>query len=317
MSFAGFRYESVWSYVFAFALITAVLAETFRPFRVLPTSTARRWISNGALLAVCVVVGRGAYQLSGIALAVNVHAARYGVLNRIALPFAARLLIGIGVLDLTHYVVHRLLHAFHALWRVHRVHHSETDLDATTGLRFHPAEALIAQGAPLLIIALFGVPVIAVLTEGLIVVLQDFFTHANIDLPSRLDGFLRTLIITPGMHRTHHSEAVVEQNTNFGTIFSIWDRLFGTYLTAPAAGVQVRCGVMEFAHGSNLHAVDLLLLPFRGSAPAFPRAQKGLDIAIAQPVRIAGLSGNEIPTGRGNVKVGIVRGAEPSIENTR
>ncbi len=268
MPFVGLRYESVWSYVFAIALITATLTETFRPFRTLPSSTTRRWVSNGILLVACAVVARVAYQLSGIALAVNVHAARYGLLNRIALPFAARLLIGIGVLDLTHYAIHRLLHAFHALWRVHRVHHSETDLDATTGLRFHPAEALIAQGAPLLTIAFLGVPALAVLAEGILVVLQDLFTHANVAVPSKLDRFLRALIITPGMHRTHHSEALDEQNTNFGTIFSIWDRLFGTYLAEPAAGVHLRCGVTELANGSDFHAADLLLLPFRRDTPA-------------------------------------------------
>nr|MDQ2736201.1 hypothetical protein [Pseudomonadota bacterium] len=123
MGFMGFRYESVWWYVFGVALITAALAETFRPFRSLPSSTTRRWVSNGVLLAICGIVGRGAFQLSGIALAVNVHAARYGLLNGLRLLSAVRLVVGICVLDLTHYFVHRLLHAFNALWRVHRVHH--------------------------------------------------------------------------------------------------------------------------------------------------------------------------------------------------
>lgn len=291
MSFLGFRYESVASYVFGFSLITALLLETFRPFRHLPSSTARRWVSNGTLLAICTLVTRGAYQLSGIALAIDVHAARYGLLNTIRLPPVIRLLAGIALLDLTHYFVHRFLHAFHGLWRFHRVHHSENDLDATTGLRFHPAEALITQGVPLLTIALFGVPVVAVLGEGLIVVLQDFFTHANVTLPRTVDRFLRPLIITPGMHRIHHSEAIDEQNTNFGTIFSIWDRLFGTYRAALSAGDHARYGVTEFANGSNFHFLDLLLLPFRD-----PAADSVRDPSSPDSLASRGSKSSQIPS---------------------
>ena len=266
MQFFGFLSESAWWYVFGGAFVTAILIETFHPFRKLSSSTTRRWISNGVLLAASALVTRCAFQLSGIALAIGVHANRDGLLNRVALPFGARFLLGICALDLTHYFTHRLLHAFAILWRVHRVHHSENDLDATTGLRFHPAEGLITQAAPLLIIALLGVPAGAVLVEALVVLIQDLFTHANVDLPAWLERYLRFLITTPGMHRTHHSEELAEQNTNFGTIFSLWDRLLGTYQAEAAAGGQIRCGVTELPEGSSLHAGALLLLPFRDAS---------------------------------------------------
>lgn len=276
----GLAYENVWWYVFGVSLLTAALAETFQPFRTLTSSTTRRWVSNCSLLVLTALVVRGAYQLSGIALAINVHAVRYGILNQVPLPFWARLLAGICLLDLTHYLTHRLLHSSGTLWRLHEVHHSESDLDATTGFRFHPAEALIMQGAPLATIALFGVPATAVLAEGMIVLLQDFFTHANVAMPAKADRFLRVLIITPGLHRTHHSELIVEQNTNFGTIFSLWDRLFGTYQAEPAAGVDLRCGVTEVAQGSHLHIWDLLVLPFRHSK-ANLKSNSGVGVIAA------------------------------------
>jgi len=271
VQFFEFRSESAWWYVFGIAFVTAILVETLHPFRKLSTSTTRRWISNGVLLAASTLVTRCAFQLSGIALAMGARANRDGLLNRVALPLGARFFLGICALDLTHYFTHRLLHAFGMLWRVHRVHHSENDLDATTGLRFHPAEGLITQGAPLLTIALLGVPASAVVVEALMVVVQDLFTHANVGLPAWLERYLRFVIITPGMHRTHHSEEFDEQNTNFGTIFSLWDRLFATYQAEPAAGGQIRCGVTELPEGSSLHAGALLLLPFR-DAPGVAQA---------------------------------------------
>ncbi len=263
MQFFGLRYETVWWCVFGSSFVAIILAETFRPFRNLSSSTPRRWISNGLLLGTSSVLIRCVYGISGIALAVTVHASRYGVLNRVALPLALRFVLAFVSLDLTQYLVHRTFHASGFLWRLHQVHHSESDLDATTGLRFHPGEALIAQAALLVLIAVLGVPPLAVLCVPLAVALQDFFTHANISVPAQLDHWLRFLIVTPGMHRTHHSDVMVEQNTNFGTIFCVWDRFFRTYRSGSASGIEVRCGLSELKNGSELNAARLLVLPFR------------------------------------------------------
>ena len=282
MQFFGARYENVWWCVLGMSFIAAILAETLQPFRTLSSSTTRRWVANGVLLVTSGVLVKCVYGLSGIALAVSIHGPRYGVLNRVAMPAGIRFLLGFLSLDLVQYVVHRLFHALGLLWRVHQVHHSESDLDATTGLRFHPGEALAAQLASLLLIALVGVPPMAVLSVALVVSLQDFFTHANVSMPARLDNWLRWLIVTPGMHRTHHSDVMEEQNTNFGTIFSVWDRCFGTYLTGTAAGVQARCGLKELENGSELGAIKLLVLPFRRTSatapePVLPRAPAAVN----------------------------------------
>lgn len=262
MQFLSFRYENVWWCVFVVAFLAAFLLETVRPFRALESSTPWRWISNGALLAVTSVLTRFAYVLTGVALAAAEHGSRYGLLNRMAIPYVLRFLIGFLSLDLAQYLVHRLHHATF-LWRVHQIHHSESDLDVTTGLRFHPGEALVSQSGFLIVIALLGVPPSAVIAATLVILIQDFFTHANLVMPASADHALRWVIVTPGMHRTHHSDIISDQNTNFGTIFSIWDRCFGTYLSEPSMGANCRCGLTELRDGSSLNLFRLLALPFR------------------------------------------------------
>jgi sterol desaturase/sphingolipid hydroxylase (fatty acid hydroxylase superfamily) len=174
-----------------------------------------------------------------------------------------RFAVGFAVLDLAAYFSHRAFHAVSPLWRIHRVHHSETDLDLTTGLRFHPGEALLVQGLFLGVIAVLGIPPGAVALAALVVIVQDLFTHANIMIPKALDRALRVLIVTPGMHRVHHSDSVPEQNANFGTIFSCWDRMFRTYSgVLPASASAPRYGLAELSNGSQLNAARLLLMPF-------------------------------------------------------
>jgi sterol desaturase/sphingolipid hydroxylase (fatty acid hydroxylase superfamily) len=148
----------IWWYVFVLAFGATALAETFLPFRSLPSSTPRRWISNSILLAVSSAAVRYAYQFSGIALAYTIRAGSHGALNREAIPYGVQFAVGFAAVDLAAYVSHRLFHAFTPMWRVHQVHHSETDLDLTTGLRFHPMEALFSQGLSLATIALLGPP---------------------------------------------------------------------------------------------------------------------------------------------------------------
>jgi sterol desaturase/sphingolipid hydroxylase (fatty acid hydroxylase superfamily) len=256
--------DSAWWYVFVFAFVATALAETFRPFRFPSSSTSRRWISNSILLVASNAALLLAYQASGIVLAFTMRAESHGLLNRMAIPYAARFAVGFAALDLTDYFSHRLFHAVALLWRVHQVHHSETDLDLTTGFRFHPMEALFTQGLSLATIALLGAPPAAVVFGSLAIVVQDFFTHANLRFPEAAARVLRLLIITPAMHRTHHSEGIAEQNTNFGTVFSLWDRMFGTYLSrTPAEAERMRCGLAEFDRGSELNAARLLALPFQ------------------------------------------------------
>jgi len=256
-------------YGFVLAFAATALAETFLPFRALPSSTRRRWLSNSILLVASNAAVFCAYQLSGIALAFTIRASSHGMLNRVAIPYSVQFAVGFATLDLTAYFSHRLFHAVAPMWRVHQVHHSETDLNLTTGLRFHPVEALFTQGLSLIIIALLGTPPGAVGFAGLAVIFQDFFEHVNVRIPETTDRILRLMIITPAMHRVHHSVAIPEQNKNFGTVFSFWDRLFGTYLFEHASP-QVRYGLVELANGSELNAARLLLLPFRRTSRSEP-----------------------------------------------
>lgn len=252
----------VWWYVFGLSFVVTALVETFWPYRVLPSSTRRRWTSNAILQVASSAVIAGAFQLTGIALAAAIQASRHGVLNRISFPISFA--IGFAALDLTNYVSHRIFHSVGLLWRIHKVHHTETDLDLTTGFRFHPLEGILSQACQLVVIALMGVPPSAVIFVSLAVVVQDFFTHANLRFPETADRFLRWLIVTPAMHRVHHSDQMKEQNGNFATIFSVWDRLFGTYVPKLAADAgQARWGLADMADGSNLNAARLLALPFR------------------------------------------------------
>jgi sterol desaturase/sphingolipid hydroxylase (fatty acid hydroxylase superfamily) len=253
-----------WWYVFAVSFVAIALAESFLPAYSLSSSTPRRWTSNSILLAISSVLVVCVYQLTGIAVASAAAASSRGLLNHVAMPYWVRFAIGFAVVDLTAYVSHRTFHAVALLWRVHSVHHSETDLDLTTGLRFHPVEALFVQGLLLAVIAVLGLPPAAVALAGLTVIIQNFLTHANLRIPEFAERWFRLLLITPGMHRLHHSEKVLEQNTNFGTIFSAWDRLFGTYNGKLSTEAELaRYGLTEIGNGSKLHAAGLLLLPFR------------------------------------------------------
>lgn len=256
--------DNVWWLIFGAAFIVTALIETLQPFRKLSSSALKRWTNNSILFVASSGVLLCVYQLSGIALACEQHARQRGALNRLSFPYALQFVIGFLALDLTAYLGHRLFHAVGFLWRVHQVHHTETDLDLTTGFRFHPIEGLITQGFALIVIALLDPPPLAVVCAGLAIVLQDFFEHANMRLPRAADRVLRRLIITSPMHRVHHSEVFAEQNTNFGTIFSFWDRIFGTYFPPQSTDAEVSpCGLPEVKEGSNLSLLALLSLPFR------------------------------------------------------
>lgn len=266
----------LWWLVLVLAFAVTALAETFLPFRSLPTSTARRWFANTVLIVASNVALICVYRLSGISLAFTMRGQSHGVLNRVALPYWAKFAIGFAALDLVAYVSHRLQHAIGPMWRMHQVHHSETDLDLTTGFRFHPLETLFAEGLALAGVALLGTPPAAVGFSGLAIIVLDFFEHGNFRIPDRADGILRRLIITPSMHRFHHSDAVAEQNANFGTVFSFWDRMFGTYRAGHPAG-SVRYGLADLTDGSETNAARLLLLPFRRASGATLASGPSLD----------------------------------------
>jgi len=240
------------------------LAETFRPKRRLVVSTPKRWTHNTLLWALNVLVVTGVYRATGVVVATLVSSSPYGLLNGDAIPYAVRFAITFVLLDLLHYAQHRLYHGVGFLWRMHQVHHTDVEFDLTTGLRFHPAEALLTQGVRLGVIALLAPPPLAVLALEVASQVQDLFEHGNVAIPVWLDRILRFVLVTPDMHRIHHSSEVGEQNRNLGTIFPWWDRLFGTYTQDPAGNQEtMSLGLSGIPASRSVSLWQTLTHPFR------------------------------------------------------
>ena len=252
-------------WLFAAAFVLIGLAETFRPRKELGKSTARRWTGN-ALLAACDIAVESVFPLGGTLVAMMVAASPYGVLNIARVPLVLRCALAVILLDLLRYAQHRVFHGIPLLWRIHRVHHSDPDFDLTTGVRNHPGEVLLQQGIYLSAVALLAPPPLAVILLGVGTALQNLFSHANLRLPQWLEATLRPFLITPDVHRIHHSEQFAEQNSNFGFLFPWWDKLFRTYRAAPAEGHdKMRIGLRGFQDDRSMNVLHLLALPFRSS----------------------------------------------------
>jgi sterol desaturase/sphingolipid hydroxylase (fatty acid hydroxylase superfamily) len=203
------------------------------------------------------------YGLTPVIVALSVENSSIGLLNRPWLPFAAQCLLAVLLLDLVKYAVHFSFHSFSILWRVHQVHHSDPEFDLSTTLRFHPIEVLAGRGVYLIAIAILAPPAIAVVGVELSRAFLGFFAHANAALPKWLEKPARALIITPDLHRIHHSEEEREQGKNFGDTFSFWDRLFHTYLSEPSAGhAAMKTGVRGLPKERSRALPFMLALPF-------------------------------------------------------
>jgi sterol desaturase/sphingolipid hydroxylase (fatty acid hydroxylase superfamily) len=175
------------------------------------------------------------------------------------------------VLDLAIYLQHVMFHAVPALWRLHRMHHADLEFDTTTGLRFHPVEILLSMLLKLAVVAALGPPAVAVLLFEIVLNASSLFNHANIRLPHRLDRILRWIIVTPDMHRVHHSILPAETNSNFGFNLPWWDRLLGTYRAQPADGhVGMTIGIEQFRTRRDLWLDRMLVQPLKGPANAYP-----------------------------------------------
>jgi len=250
-------------FLFAATFLGVAIWESFRPKRDLSVPTERRWGRHGTLMMICSVISVGLYRVSPVFMAVSFAGSRFGLLNKPWLPFAGRCALTVLVLDLVKYTTHRAYHSVPFLWRVHQVHHSDPDFDVSTAVRVHPIEVILNQGAYFAAIAIFAPPVIAVLVAELASCVQSFFGHANASLPGWAEKPLRSMIVTPDMHRIHHSEEVGEQYRNLGDIFPWWDRLFRTYLAAPAAGQDGMIpGLKGFQNEASLGVAFMLRQPF-------------------------------------------------------
>src|SRR5215813_6563962 len=230
------------------------------PRRDRAVSRARRWPHNLGLLLVDVAVLKVLAPGAIIAVALAAQEHGWGLLNILAFPAWAAFLVGIVVLDLIIYFQHVMFHAVPTLWRLHRVHHADLDFDLTTGARFHPIEILISTVIKCAAVAAMGAPAAAVLTFEVLLNATTMFNHANASLPRRLERWVRLFVVTPDMHRVHHSVLYDESSSNFGFNLPWWDRLFGTYRAEPRRGHDaMTIGVDAFRSAADSRLDQLLL----------------------------------------------------------
>ncbi|MGH8668065.1 MAG: sterol desaturase family protein [Burkholderiales bacterium] len=241
--------------------------EALAPRRTLRLPRRARWPANFGVVLLNSILVRLLFPAAALGMALFAHASGWGILNHFALPWWLACLVGIVALDLATYLQHVLFHAVPALWRLHRVHHADLDIDVTTGARFHPLEILLSLLLKFAAIAALGVPPEGVLLFEILLNATSMFNHANVRMPAGLDGALRAFVVTPDMHRVHHSIERDETNSNFGFNLSLWDRLFGTYRAQPRAGHErMQIGIPQFRERADCVALPgMLALPFRGS----------------------------------------------------
>jgi sterol desaturase/sphingolipid hydroxylase (fatty acid hydroxylase superfamily) len=257
---------------FAGVLLLMALWEFLAPRRQLTVRRAVRWSSNLGLVALNNLAVRFIAPLGAVSAAVVAEERGWGVFNNLALPAWLSVALTVVVLDLIIYMQHVMFHAVPLLWRLHMVHHADLDFDATTGVRFHTLEILLSLLIKLAAVVLLGAPALGVLLFEVTLNATSVFNHGNVRLPAWLDRLLRLVVVTPEMHRVHHSVITRETNSNFGFNLPWWDFLFGTYKAQPTDGHErMTIGleqVRDEKRADRLHW--MLLLPFVGRSGEYP-----------------------------------------------
>jgi len=253
--------------VFLGVLAGMALWEIAAPRRRRDVPRVIRWTNNLALVILDTVILRLTFPILAVGLAVMAEDRGWGLFNNLDIPVWGAALVSMLLLDLAIYLQHVMFHAVPALWRLHRMHHADLDFDATTGLRFHPVEIVISMAIKLAVVAALGPPAFAVLLFEVILNATALFNHANINLPVWIDRRLRWVLVTPDMHRVHHSVDPRETNSNYGFNLPWWDRLLGTYVAQPAKGhTEMQIGIEQFRTKRDLWIDRMLVQPIRGPA---------------------------------------------------
>jgi sterol desaturase/sphingolipid hydroxylase (fatty acid hydroxylase superfamily) len=263
---------------FASVFLVMALMEILAPRRTQTISRLVRWPSNLAVVALDTVLVRLLYPIGAVALAMLAEAKGIGLLNAYAVPAWIAIPLAVIVLDFAIYLQHVLFHAVPVLWRLHRMHHADLEFDVTTGARFHPIEILMSMALKLAIVAALGAPAAAVLIFEVLLNATAMFNHSNVRIPAALDSALRWLLVTPDMHRIHHSVVVGETNSNFGFNLTWWDRMLGTYREQPAAGHEaMTIGIEQFRDPAEQRLDRMLTQPFRGREENYPLGRPSGD----------------------------------------
>jgi sterol desaturase/sphingolipid hydroxylase (fatty acid hydroxylase superfamily) len=263
----------------AFTGIFAVMAvwEILVPRREQSIGRGTRWPSNVGVVILDTAMVRLVFPTTAVGLALVAEVHGWGLFHAINLPAWASILLAVIALDLAIYLQHVLFHAIPALWRVHRMHHADLEFDVTTGARFHPIEILLSMGIKLGVVAALGAPAVAVLIFEVLLNATTMFNHSNVRMPVWLDRVLRRVIVTPDMHRVHHSIVARETNSNFGFNFPWWDRLFGTYRDQPAAGhTAMTIGIEQFREPAEQRLDRMLTQPFRDDDRSYALGRREL-----------------------------------------
>lgn len=256
-----------------FVAIFALVAvwETVAPRRPRTVSRRLRWPNNLGIVALNTVLLRIVFPAAAVGLALAGERQGWGLLNAFAVSPWVAVPLAVVLLDLAIYLQHVMFHAVPALWRLHRMHHADLDVDVTTGARFHPIEILLSMGIKLAVVAALGAPPLAVLIFEVLLNATSMFNHGNVRIAGKLERVLRLFVVTPDMHRVHHSVIPRETNSNFGFNLPWWDRLLGTYRARPAAGHQgMTIGIEQFRTRRDLWLDRMLAQPFAGPAGDYP-----------------------------------------------
>ena len=257
---------------FFFGVFAAMAAwELAAPRRRLTQSKAVRWYSNLGIVVLNTVLARIVFPLAPVAVAIVAAERGWGIFNVIDIPPGLAIVAAVVILDFAIYLQHVMVHAVPMLWRLHRMHHADLDFDVTTGARFHPVEILLSIAIKMAVIVLIGAAPVAVLIFEVALHATSMFNHSNVALPLGRDRVWRLFVVTPDMHRVHHSELPFETNSNFGFNLPWWDRLFGTYRNQPEKGHDaMTIGIDLFRDPGDLHLPKMLAQPFVEAAGNYP-----------------------------------------------
>jgi sterol desaturase/sphingolipid hydroxylase (fatty acid hydroxylase superfamily) len=257
----------------AFCGVFALMAfwELIGPRRKETIGRGWRWPNNLGVVIVDTLLVRILFPTTAVGLALIANAHGIGLFNVVPLPAWIGVVASVILLDVAIYFQHVLFHAVPLLWRLHRMHHADLDIDVSTGLRFHPIEILLSMVVKLAVVIALGAPAVAVLIFEILLNATSMFNHSNVRIPEGFDRALRWFVVTPDMHRVHHSILSRETNSNFGFNLPWWDQLFGTYRAQPAAGHEaMTIGIEQFRDPRELGLDRMLLQPFRGDAGRYP-----------------------------------------------
>jgi sterol desaturase/sphingolipid hydroxylase (fatty acid hydroxylase superfamily) len=262
--------------VFGSILVTMALAELLAPRRALTAPKARRWVVNISITAINTLLARLAFPAGAVGVALYASAHGLGLFNTIALSPAWAGVASFVLLDLLIYTQHVVFHRIPLLWRLHMMHHTDLDLDVTSGARFHPIEIVLSLLIKALAVLALGAPAWSVVAFEVALNATAMFNHSNVRLPWLLDRVLRRVVVTPDMHRVHHSVLIREINSNFGFNLPWWDFIFRSYIPVPRDGHQgMKIGLANFRRFEELGLMRVLALPFSAKAEAVRIRQRG------------------------------------------